>query len=555
MSPIWYPSSQHRLARFCHARGRVLGFAGLLVSVLALLIAGPEWYATGTERARGSAETPTVAPTFVASAKADAVADTFVQSGRPTTNYGTKLQIQVEGSPEYIALLRFPTISLPEGAEVTRALLRLRVAKGSATGFQVREVIGAWSESKVTYATRPSTSWFLADSGPTVTGTIIGVPLRGFRADGLSVALFSLARVRQRYVSREGGWPAQLVLEYTVEVEPPPPNPTPEPTPTPSDSPSQSPSPAPTDEPSPTATDPLSPTPSEAPEPSPSDPPGPSPSSDPPPPPPPAPPGTYPPPSTESSFGRFRVECLFSHRAQVDPIVKPGPKGTLSAHMHDFLGNTSTDSDSTYGSMLAAGTTCGLSTDTAGYWVPSLVGPDGAFVEPDRMIIYYRNRPIDYGTTTPFPPDFRMIAGGIGTYPHAYWTCEGQSDSSLETRAQTPPDCGTARLKLHVYFPSCWDGVNIDSTNHRSHVAYAFDESDGTSTDISDDMCPASHPVKIPQVHLRVIFPVSNGPQYRLSDGTLAPHADFWNTWNQAELERQVRDCLHAGVNCELLED
>jgi len=71
MSPIWYPSSQHRLVRFCHARGRVLGFAGLLVSVLALLIAGPEWYATGTERARGSAETPTVVPTFVASAKAD----------------------------------------------------------------------------------------------------------------------------------------------------------------------------------------------------------------------------------------------------------------------------------------------------------------------------------------------------------------------------------------------------------------------------------------------------------------------------------------------------
>jgi len=52
-----------------------------------------------------------------------------------------------------------------------------------------------------------------------------------------------------------------------------------------------------------------------------------------------------------------------------------------------------------------------------------------------------------------------------------------------------------------------------------------------------------------------VIFPVSNGPQYELADHTLSPHADFWNTWNQAELERQVRDCLHAGVNCELLED
>jgi hypothetical protein len=223
--------------------------------------------------------------------------------------------------------------------------------------------------------------------------------------------------------------------------------------------------------------------------------------------------------------------------------------------MHDFFGNTSTDSNSTYSSMTSAGTTCGFSPDTAGYWVPSLVGPDGNFVEPERMLIYYRNRPISYGTTTVFPADFRILAGGVGSYPHAYWTCDGQSDGALESRAQTPPDCGTAALKLQVFFPSCWDGVSLDSSNHRSHVAYAFDADDGTSTDIGDDTCPQSHPVKIPQIHLRVVYPVSNGPLYRLSDGTTAPHADFWNTWNQGVLEQKVRDCLVAGINCEELRD
>jgi hypothetical protein len=249
----------------------------------------------------------------------------------------------------------------------------------------------------------------------------------------------------------------------------------------------------------------------------------------------------YAPPSTESEHASFRVECPFSHRKQVDPIVAPGPKGTQSAHLHDFFGNESVDSDSTYQSMLRAPTTCGLSADKAGYWVPSLMDSDGRFVKPDRMIIYYRPRPIDHGTTIPFPPDFRAIAGGIGTYPHSYWTCDGQSDSGLETRAKSPPDCGSAELKLHVYFPSCWDGLRSDSSDHRSHVAYAFDDDDGTSTDISDDMCPKSHPVKIPQVHVRVLFPVGDGPSYHLSDHTTAPHADFWNTWRQAPLERLVR--------------
>ncbi len=51
--------------------------------------------------------------------------------------------------------------------------------------------------------------------------------------------------------------------------------------------------------------------------------------------------------------------------------MNPGPSGTPSGHMHEFFGNVSTDSDSTYDSMIAAGITCGLSADTAGCWIPS----------------------------------------------------------------------------------------------------------------------------------------------------------------------------------------
>lgn len=241
-------------------------------------------------------------------------------------------------------------------------------------------------------------------------------------------------------------------------------------------------------------------------------------------------------PSAEAS-GLFIVNCPFSHRKQVDPIVKPGPSGTLSGHMHDFMGNRSTDSSSTYASMTAAGTTCAHSGDKAGYWSPSLVAPNGSFVKVRRALVYYRNKPTKYGTTTAFPPDFRLIAGGVGTGPPiAGWSCE-QDASNMQA---TPVDCGSGMMVLHVKFPNCWDGVHTDSSDHRSHVRYA-----------SSSACPSSHPVKVPEIFLHVRFePGASGSGYKLSDGTVTPHADFWNTWRQSSLEQLVRDCLRAGVNC-----
>ncbi len=75
--------------------------------------------------------------------------------------------------------------------------------------------------------------------------------------------------------------------------------------------------------------------------------------------------------------GSFRVECVLSHRAQVDPIVAPGRP---SGHMHDFFGNRSTGANSTYASMQSGSTNCTLSGDKAGYWVPTLIGSNGAIV-------------------------------------------------------------------------------------------------------------------------------------------------------------------------------
>ena len=42
-------------------------------------------------------------------------------------------------------------------------------------------------------------------------------------------------------------------------------------------------------------------------------------------------------------------------------------------------------------------------------------------------------------------------------------------------------------MRAQVYFPSCWDGVNLDSPDHKSHVSYPIGL-------YNDGACPPSHP-------------------------------------------------------------
>lgn len=58
-------------------------------------------------------------------------------------------------------------------------------------------------------------------------------------------------------------------------------------------------------------------------------------------------------------------------------------------------------------------------------------------------------------------------------------------------------------IRATIIFPSCWDGQNLDSTDHMSHVAYA----DGGA--LAGDQCPETHPVRIPQVMYEIMYDTS----------------------------------------------
>jgi hypothetical protein len=236
----------------------------------------------------------------------------------------------------------------------------------------------------------------------------------------------------------------------------------------------------------------------------------------------------------------FISTCGFSHFLPDDPIVYPGQPG--KSHDHTFVGNVSTDASSTLASLQAAGTTCQRPADKAGYWVPTLI-VDGQPVQPLGATIYYRRNTL--ARVHAFPAGFKMIAGDSkATTPQdkriTFWNCGVESGMPP---SDTPPACPDGRgegLRLHVNFPSCWDGKSTDSADHKSHMAYP-----------TARVCPADHPVAVPVITLIYRYPVSGEHEFALSSGGVySAHADFFNAWNQVRLTQLVNFCLNGLRHC-----
>jgi hypothetical protein len=259
----------------------------------------------------------------------------------------------------------------------------------------------------------------------------------------------------------------------------------------------------------------------------------------------------------------FVVRCAFSHREKVDPIVSPGPSGTPSFHMHDFFGNTTTDSDSTFESLRAAasrsdhGTTCeprpGTTFgDTAAYWIPKVSWKDSrrtTALKASQTFFYYRA-----GLKNP---------ADVQPYPALDTNGDGQVDDGLKivteqgknvqwrclngTWSPTPPtQCSNGKLVLRIFFPDCLqedaNGPLLDSADHRSHMV-----------DAGSAGCPSNYiPVPRLQTNFQFPIPTTRGKVKLSSDHPGAPpgstmHADFFNAWQEGKLEDLVARCINAG--------
>jgi Domain of unknown function (DUF1996) len=242
------------------------------------------------------------------------------------------------------------------------------------------------------------------------------------------------------------------------------------------------------------------------------------------------------------TFGSIQVVCRPAHSQSDDPIMMPGMPG--ASHRHEFFANRSTNASSTNASLAGKPTTCSRRGDTAAYWTPTLFN-NGKRVVPDRVVAYYRTRGIrDIGSIRPFPPGLKMIAGNdeaTAAHPQATGIVNWACGDGIQGTAKPPASCSSAALRLRVAFPNCWDGKQLDSADHKSHMAYA-----------QQGGCPASHPVPVPTLELNFRWKISGSlSNLRLSSGDVyTGHADFWNSWHQDVLTQLVHDCLNAGQVC-----
>jgi pentaxin family protein len=164
-----------------------------------------------------SATTQQVTRTFTA------VADAYVSSSKPYTNYGSTNRLKVSTSPTMSAFLRFEVQGL--SAPVSRATLRLYNNSGSG-GYGVRVVsANNWSEQAITYSNAPQISTpDVASSGTVSSGSWTSLDVTSAVTGN---GTFSFALVAKSgsvaMMSRETGtkYGPQLVVETATAVDPP----------------------------------------------------------------------------------------------------------------------------------------------------------------------------------------------------------------------------------------------------------------------------------------------------------------------------------------------
>ncbi|KAI2466278.1 hypothetical protein F4781DRAFT_434536 [Annulohypoxylon bovei var. microspora] len=197
--------------------------------------------------------------------------------------------------------------------------------------------------------------------------------------------------------------------------------------------------------------------------------------------------------SKASALLRFSCSQLVVER--LDPLVNPGVVG--SPHLHQIIGgnsfNASMDPKSLDIPGSATCTTCTFPEDFSNYWTAVMFfrARNGTYKRVQQkgnvyfeestggMTIYYIPS-YNHTTVTAFKPGFRMITGDptIRTreeaerYRQLTYTCLQDPMTRANETLDMPKEPCPAGIMANLRFPTCWDGVNLDSPDHASHVSY-----------------------------------------------------------------------------------
>ena len=210
----------------------------------------------------------------------------------------------------------------------------------------------------------------------------------------------------------------------------------------------------------------------------------------------------------------------------------PGMAGM--SHYHQFFGNRSTDENTTTASLLAnRPSTCRNRADFSAYWAPQLWQGSTAIAPTSITILYAKTVT---SAVVAHPAGMALIAGNAkATTAQDLSVVSWYCGNNVQNGSATPPVCTDNQdLVGLIRFPECWNGKDIDSTDHKSHVTYAV-----------NGVCAAGT-VALPQLQMHIHYPAQTDVStLAMSSGSIfSLHADFMNGWNQRGFERQVAQRL-----------
>lgn len=284
---------------------------------------------------------------------------------------------------------------------------------------------------------------------------------------------------------------------------------------------------------------------------------------------------SIPPSAAPDVVGAFRFICMPGQLKKDDPIVYPGQPGR--SHLHQFFGNDIADAYSTYTSLRTTGnSTCMSPVNRSAYWIPALLNGKGQVVRPDYVTIYYKRRPKSdpvvsdpnhpqyQGKAIDLPNGLRFIFGrdllnlSAASTGHMDFACDGPVPFTTKEwknfeDAQLGCPAGN-RIAVRASAPDCWDGKNLDSADHRSHVAYSSYGNWGYLK------CPATHPFVIATFTMGVWYTQASGETYSFVSDDLdtSPthkrgdtfHADFFMAWDPIVHGLWEKNCIDKMLNC-----
>ncbi|MFK4101991.1 DUF1996 domain-containing protein [Streptomyces sp. NPDC019531] len=280
-------------------------------------------------------------------------------------------------------------------------------------------------------------------------------------------------------------------------------------------------------------------------------------------------------PQGDASRGTFVTSCGVNANGLFNSdnvIVAPGVSNGAH-HFHDYIGNQSNTAFASDQDLANAETSCADPGDKSTYYWPvirlqngtqeqdanspggGIEGNAGEIVTPKDVTLTFVGNP--RSKVTAMPRLLRIITGDAKAFvngtanANASWSCTGFEDRQLKDKY---PLCPQGSDVVRTFkFQSCWDGRNIDSANHRTHVAFA--QNDGT--------CPDGFEA-IPQLVQRIVYDV-DAPS--LNDGgrttplfavdsfpeqvhkPVTDHGDFINVFDE-NLMNEMVDCINSGRQC-----